>query len=279
MILEVADIRITPGREAEFEQAVHLGIQTVIAKATGFRGYRVQHGIESPDRYLLLLEWDTLEDHTVGFRGSSAYGEWRSIVSGFFAKAPFVEHFAASSSAPPGDAADAPIRGFSDCHVGIVQALDDLAALARDQGPVAGRSDRAGRILAFFRDVVVVHHAEEETELFPAVLADAGAGEERSAVEGLVIRLTSEHRHIEHLVEGLTPVLQAIEVGSDALMDPIAVGTLVDRYRTHAQVEENEFLPVARLILGRNSDHMAALGLALHIRHAAPDIRRRFGFI
>lgn len=93
MILEVADIRISPGRQAEFEQAAHHGIQTVIAKSKGFRGYHVRHSIETPERYLLLLEWDTLEDHTVGFRGSPAHAQWRSIVSGFFAEAPYVEHF------------------------------------------------------------------------------------------------------------------------------------------------------------------------------------------
>lgn len=93
MILEVADIRIVPGREAEFAEAAHRGIQTVIAKSKGFLGYQVRHSIESPQRYLLLLEWETLEDHTVGFRGSAAYAEWRSIVMDFFAAPPFVEHF------------------------------------------------------------------------------------------------------------------------------------------------------------------------------------------
>jgi len=93
MILEVADIRITPGRQAEFEQAAHRGIQTVIARSKGFLGYQVRHSIETPERYLLLLEWETLEDHTVGFRGSPDYAEWRSIVAGFFAAPPSVEHF------------------------------------------------------------------------------------------------------------------------------------------------------------------------------------------
>jgi heme-degrading monooxygenase HmoA len=93
MILEVADIRITPGRQADFGQAAHRGIQTVIAKSKGFLGYQVRQCIESPERYLLLLEWQTLEDHTVGFRGSAAYAEWRSIVMEFFAAPPHVEHF------------------------------------------------------------------------------------------------------------------------------------------------------------------------------------------
>jgi heme-degrading monooxygenase HmoA len=98
MILEVADIRITPGQQAAFEEAAHRGIQTVIAKSKGFRGYQVRHGIESPERYLLLLEWDTLEDHTIGFRGSPAHAQWRSIVSAYFAQPPLVEHFTVTPS-------------------------------------------------------------------------------------------------------------------------------------------------------------------------------------
>ncbi|MFM2058729.1 MAG: hypothetical protein RLY71_3114 [Pseudomonadota bacterium] len=97
MILEVADIRVVPGQEAAFEEAAHRGIQTVIARSKGFRGYQVRRSVESADRYLLLLEWDTLEDHTVGFRGSPDYAQWRSIVAEFFAKPPFVEHFAGTS--------------------------------------------------------------------------------------------------------------------------------------------------------------------------------------
>ena len=93
MILEVADICIAPGRQADFERAAHLGIQTLIAKSKGFLGYQVRHSIETPERYLLLLEWESLEDHTVGFRGSSAYAQWRSIVLDFFAAPPVVEHF------------------------------------------------------------------------------------------------------------------------------------------------------------------------------------------
>ncbi|MGJ7511291.1 antibiotic biosynthesis monooxygenase family protein [Variovorax sp. GT1P44] len=93
MILEVADIRIKPGQQAPFERAVQLGLDTVIANSEGFRGYQVRHSIESPDRYVLMLEWDTLEDHTIKFRGSPAFAEWRSIVADFFAQPPFTEHF------------------------------------------------------------------------------------------------------------------------------------------------------------------------------------------
>ena len=93
MILELADIRIQPGREAEFDAAILHGIRTVIANAQGFLGYQVHKGIESPERYILTIQWATLEDHTVGFRQSEAFGQWRAIVGPFFAQPPVVEHF------------------------------------------------------------------------------------------------------------------------------------------------------------------------------------------
>ncbi|MEO8132793.1 MAG: antibiotic biosynthesis monooxygenase [Betaproteobacteria bacterium] len=93
MILEVADIRIQPERQVAFAEAIQRGVETVIAHAAGFRGYKVNHSIESPDRFLLLIYWDALEDHTVGFRESEAFALWRAIVGPFFAQPPFVEHF------------------------------------------------------------------------------------------------------------------------------------------------------------------------------------------
>ena len=68
MILEVADIRIRPGEQAAFDEAIQRGLKTVLSKAKGFLGYEVNKGIESPERYVLMIFWDTLEDHTVGFR-------------------------------------------------------------------------------------------------------------------------------------------------------------------------------------------------------------------
>ena len=95
MILEIADITIRPGEQAAFDAAIARGIQTVISRARGFRHASVHKGIESPERYVLQVEWDTLENHTVDFRGSPAFAEWRAIVGPFFAAPPKVEHFAA----------------------------------------------------------------------------------------------------------------------------------------------------------------------------------------
>lgn len=93
MILELADIRIRPGQNAAFEEAILRGLETVLRPVHGFQGYKVNRGIESAERYILQIFWDTLEDHTVGFRQSPAFGLWRAIVGPFFAAPPVVEHF------------------------------------------------------------------------------------------------------------------------------------------------------------------------------------------
>ncbi len=93
MILEIADIRIQPGRQAEFDEAIQRGIATVITQARGFRGFKVNKGLESPERYVLMILWETLENHTVDFRGGPLFAQWRAIVGPYFAAPPVVEHF------------------------------------------------------------------------------------------------------------------------------------------------------------------------------------------
>lgn len=93
MILEIADIRIHPGQQQAFEAALRRGIDEIIVHARGARSWQVQHGIESPERYVLMIQWETLENHTVDFRESPAFQAWRAIVGPFFAGPPVVEHF------------------------------------------------------------------------------------------------------------------------------------------------------------------------------------------
>jgi heme-degrading monooxygenase HmoA len=92
VILEVADIRIRPGTQAEFDVAIQSAVTSVLSKAAGFRGYKINRGIESAERYLLMVFWETLESHTE-FRGSPAFAQWRAIVGPYFAMPPSVEHF------------------------------------------------------------------------------------------------------------------------------------------------------------------------------------------
>ena len=93
MILEHADIRIHPGQQAAFDEAIQRGVETVLSKAKGYQGYTVNKGIENPERYVLQIFWTTLENHTVDFRESPAFADWRAIVGPLFASPPVVEHF------------------------------------------------------------------------------------------------------------------------------------------------------------------------------------------
>ena len=93
MILEIAEIRIPPGQNEAFDAAIRHGLETVVSKAGGYRMHRVVKGIESPERYMLMIWWETLEDHTVGFRGGPLFPQWRAIVGPFFASPPSVEHY------------------------------------------------------------------------------------------------------------------------------------------------------------------------------------------
>jgi heme-degrading monooxygenase HmoA len=93
MILEVADIHTPEGEQVEFERAIRLGLDTVLSKSPGFHSYEVRHSLETPTRYLLLIQWNSLEDHTVRFRESESYTKWSAIVRPFFGRPPEVQHF------------------------------------------------------------------------------------------------------------------------------------------------------------------------------------------
>ena len=101
MILEVADIRIAPGEQAAFDEAIQRGVSSIISQAKGYRGWKVNKCVESPERYLLMIFWDTLEDHTVGFRQGPLFAQWRAIVGPFFAQPPQVEHFTLLGKSSP----------------------------------------------------------------------------------------------------------------------------------------------------------------------------------
>lgn len=172
----------------------------------------------------------------------------------------------------PGD----PLDRFSQCHSGILrqlEALDGLPALARAASQARHTADET---LRFFRDVIHEHHQQEEQELFPAVLASAKAGDERTRVQHIVEQLTREHRQVEAAWATLEPALKALAKGRDAEVDEGAVAALVRDYQAHAAFEEREFLPLSETILGRDGNHLAALGLSLHMRDALPEALKRF---
>ena len=92
MILEVATIDIKPGTNAEFEQNLEKA-QAVISRSEGYLGHQFQKCIEQENRYVLLIRWENLEAHTLGFRGSELFKEWRALIGPFFENPPLVQHY------------------------------------------------------------------------------------------------------------------------------------------------------------------------------------------
>jgi hemerythrin-like domain-containing protein len=182
-----------------------------------------------------------------------------------------------SDTPTPAPRDDSPISEFSNCHVGILGHLSALGELPALLEPAARARQVAAETLKFFRDVVYEHHQQEERELFPAVLASAVPGEERDRVQAIVERLTREHRAVEAAWSRLEPALKDVARGHDSNVRGEDIAELVRTYEAHARDEEQQFLPLSQAILGRNSDHMAALGLSLHMRHSLPDVLARYG--
>jgi len=92
VITEHALLDVVPGREAEFVATMERA-KSLIAASPGFVSLRVERGVENPSRFLLLVEWERLQDHTEGFRASVAYEEWRAALHHFYDPFPLVEHY------------------------------------------------------------------------------------------------------------------------------------------------------------------------------------------
>ena len=92
MILEVAILDVVPGQEIEF-QASFAQAQRIISSMPGYISHNLRRCIEKPSRYILLVSWEKLEDHTVGFRGSVEYGQWKSLLHHYYDPFPEVEHY------------------------------------------------------------------------------------------------------------------------------------------------------------------------------------------
>src|SRR5579871_6357556 len=91
MVTEIAQIDIKPGSEKDFEAAVAKA-RAAFGRSKGFHGFELHKSIEKPQRYRLMVRWQTLENHTVDFRGSENFAEWRGLVGQYFAAPPEVEH-------------------------------------------------------------------------------------------------------------------------------------------------------------------------------------------
>jgi heme-degrading monooxygenase HmoA len=92
MILEAGILNVRPGRETAFETTMRQA-RPLIEATPGFISINLRRCLETPNRYLLLVSWQTLEDHTVGFRQSDRYPKWREMLHPFYDPAPTIEHY------------------------------------------------------------------------------------------------------------------------------------------------------------------------------------------
>ena len=165
-----------------------------------------------------------------------------------------------------------PLNEFSGCHEGIIRNFQKLRTLpdlladqAREQTGAPQLKQLAKQLLEFFKLVVLEHHAEEEEELFTAVMESAEEGEEMRLAQQSIQRLTAEHRELESMWRQLMPDMKRLSKGKTASLDTTLAVKLATQYLAHADYEEQVFLPLSARILDKNQ--MSALGLSLHMRH------------
>ena len=92
MILEIAMLHIKPGQTEEFEQSFRQA-SSIISSMHGYLHHELQKCMEDDHKYVLLVKWESLEDHTVGFRGSEPYQQWKALLHHFYDPFPTVEHY------------------------------------------------------------------------------------------------------------------------------------------------------------------------------------------
>ncbi len=164
---------------------------------------------------------------------------------------------------------DASLAGFSECHHDFVAQLHSALYLP-DLVTAAGKARAmANDLLVMFSKRVSMHHAEEERELFPAVLRAAEPGAELDEVRAMVTQLVREHRDMDARWTELRPKVEAVARGEVPALDAGLIEDMVQHFFAHAHFEEEHFLPLAQKILGRHGEAMAALGRTLHERHRA----------
>jgi heme-degrading monooxygenase HmoA len=92
MVLEIAVLDVIPGREADFEKDFTTA-EPIISSMKGHVSHQLKRCIETPSRYILLVDWERIEDHTEGFRNSTEYQEWRKLLHHYYAPPPQVAHY------------------------------------------------------------------------------------------------------------------------------------------------------------------------------------------
>lgn len=167
---------------------------------------------------------------------------------------------------PPTAGFDQPLDMLSGCHDRLRQRCQTLARLSdhvRQHGADEQARSAAQSIVRYFDGPALYHHADEEKDLFPAMLESVG-GSDAVCIKDLFEKLSAEHRSLENQWQRLRPLLLELNEGRLVELRQALVQTFIDDYAAHLQCEDTELLPLARRMLGPTS--LAHIGNAMHKR-------------
>lgn len=173
--------------------------------------------------------------------------------------------------AGPSASTEAPLEMLAACHIRIRRQCETLVRLAKHLSEKPTDDDAraaASRVLRYFDTSAQDHHADEEQDLFPALLT-AMAGSDAVCIRALTERLEAEHRLLEADWRRLRPLLEAIAEGKNVPLPIELVASYSDAYARHMQMEEDELLPMAARLL--SDADIAAIGRAMRTRRGIPD--------
>ncbi len=171
----------------------------------------------------------------------------------------------------PTASVEVPLEMLAACHHRIERQCSTLVRLSahlQHHGSDAQASTAATAIMRYFETAALQHHADEEQDLFPA-LVESMAGSDAVCIRELIEGLTADHRRLEAMWKGLKPVLQQIEAGEPALLDQDQVESFADLYESHMKREDDELIPMAGRLL--SDDAITRIGRAMRQRRGIPD--------
>lgn len=173
--------------------------------------------------------------------------------------------------AGPQASTEAPLEMLAACHIRIRRQCETLQRLVThlaQHGCDADARSAAGNIMRYFDTAAVHHHADEEEDLFPAMLESMG-GSDAVCIRDMTRALAAEHRHLETAWRALRKVLVQIEAGGPASLAAATVASFTDAYARHMQIEEDEVLPMADRLLSQHD--IERIGRAMRRRRGIPD--------
>jgi hemerythrin-like domain-containing protein len=171
----------------------------------------------------------------------------------------------------PGAGTEAPLEMLASCHIRIekqCQTLERLAAHLPQHGADEPAQRAAASVLRYFDTAAQQHHADEEENLFPALL-ESMAGSDAVCLREMTAGLTAEHRKLEAQWRRLRVALEQIAAGTPALLPAHDVQAYVGLYKQHLQREDDELLPMAARLLG--VAELDEIGRAMRQRRGIPD--------